>query len=108
LISGGTLNEIDFRVLPSKDESKSLAQRRKGKTGETDNSQKVTKITKDSIQTPLCDLVLQREVFKHFDEDSSPREDKMIHNKVAKAAKTDHCRSLVETCFVFVAFVSLL
>jgi len=42
-------------------------------------------------------FVLQREVFKHFDEDSRPREDKIIHNKVAKAAKTNHCRSLVET-----------
>jgi hypothetical protein len=41
--------------------------------------------------------VLQREVFKHFDEGSRPREDKIIHNKVAKAAKTNHCRSLVET-----------
>jgi len=29
-------------------------------------------------------FVLQREVFKHFDEDSRPREDKIIHNKVAK------------------------
>ena len=28
---------------------------------------------------------------------SLPREDKIIHNKVAKAAKTNHCRSLVET-----------
>jgi hypothetical protein len=34
-------------------------------------------------------LVLQREVFKRFDEDSCPREDKIIHNKVAKVAKTD-------------------
>ena len=42
-------------------------------------------------------FVLQREVFKHLDEDSRPREDKIIHNKVAKAAKTNHCRSLVET-----------
>jgi hypothetical protein len=42
-------------------------------------------------------FVLQREVFKHFDEDSRPREDKIIHNKVAKAAKTNHCRSLIET-----------
>jgi hypothetical protein len=41
--------------------------------------------------------VLQREVFKHFDEDSRLREDKIIHNKVAKAAKTDHCRSLAES-----------
>jgi hypothetical protein len=39
----------------------------------------------------------QREVIKHFDEDSRPREDKIIHDKVAKAAKTNHCRSLVET-----------
>ncbi len=37
-------------------------------------------------------FVLQREVFKHFDEDSRPREDKIIHNKVAKAAKTNHIR----------------
>jgi hypothetical protein len=36
-------------------------------------------------------FVLQREVFKHFDEDSRPREDKIIHNKAAKAAKTNHC-----------------
>jgi hypothetical protein len=42
-------------------------------------------------------FVLQREVFKHFDEDSRPREDKIIHNHVAKAAKINHCRSLVET-----------
>ena len=42
-------------------------------------------------------FVLQREVFQHFDEDSRPREDKIIHNKAAKAAKTNHCRSLVET-----------
>jgi hypothetical protein len=42
-------------------------------------------------------FVLKRKVFKHFDEDSRPREDKIIHNKVAKAAKTNHCRSLVET-----------
>jgi hypothetical protein len=30
---------------------------------------------------------LQREVFKHFDEDSRPREDKMIHNKLTKPRK---------------------
>jgi hypothetical protein len=49
--------------------------------------------------TPLLPVpfALQREVFKHFDEDSCPCEDKIIHNKVAKAAKTNHCRSLVET-----------
>src|SRR5258707_12815841 len=29
-------------------------------------------------------FVLQREGFKHFDEDSRPRGDKIIHNKVAK------------------------
>jgi hypothetical protein len=29
--------------------------------------------------------------------DSRPREAKIIHNKVAKAAKANHCRSLVET-----------
>src|SRR5258707_10736964 len=29
-------------------------------------------------------FALQREVFKHFDEDSRPRDDKIIHNKVAK------------------------
>jgi hypothetical protein len=29
-------------------------------------------------------FVLQREVFIHFDEDSRSREDKIIHNKVAK------------------------
>jgi hypothetical protein len=29
-------------------------------------------------------FVLQREVFKHFDEDSPPREDKIIHNKLTK------------------------
>jgi len=29
-------------------------------------------------------FVLQREVFIHFDEDSRPREDKIIHSKVAK------------------------
>jgi hypothetical protein len=29
-------------------------------------------------------FVLQREVFIHFDEDSRPRGDKIIHNKVAK------------------------
>jgi hypothetical protein len=29
-------------------------------------------------------FVLQREVFKHFDEDSRPREDKIIHNKLTK------------------------
>jgi hypothetical protein len=46
---------------------------------------------------PISPFVLQREVFKHFDEDSRPREDKIIHNEVAKAAKTNHCRSLVET-----------
>jgi hypothetical protein len=45
---------------------------------------------------PFPAFVLQREVFKHFDEDSRPREDKIIHNKVAKAAKTNHGRSLVE------------
>src|SRR5580692_1546219 len=28
--------------------------------------------------------ILQREVFKHFDEDSRPREDKIIHNKLTK------------------------
>ena len=28
--------------------------------------------------------VLQREVFKHFDEDSRPRGDKIIHNQAAK------------------------
>src|SRR5258708_2060486 len=39
-------------------------------------------------------FVLQREVFKHFDEDSRPREDKIIHNKVAKAAKTNHLSQL--------------
>jgi hypothetical protein len=32
-------------------------------------------------------FVLQREVFIHFDEDSPPREDKIIHNKVAKPRK---------------------
>jgi hypothetical protein len=42
-------------------------------------------------------FLLQREVIEYFDEDSRPREDKIIHNKVAKAAKTNHCRSLVET-----------
>src|SRR5260221_11659742 len=42
-------------------------------------------------------FVLQQEVFKYFDEDSSPREAKIIHNKVAKAAKTNHCPSVVET-----------
>jgi len=42
-------------------------------------------------------FVLQQEVFKHFDEDSRPREDKIIHSKAAKAAKTNHCRSLVGT-----------
>ena len=31
-------------------------------------------------------FVLKRKVFKHFDEDSRPREDKIIHNK---ATKTD-------------------
>ena len=56
---------------------------------------KNTKYQKQLFQTLLCSL--QREVFKHFDEDSAPREDKIIHNKVAKAAKTNHCRSLVET-----------
>jgi hypothetical protein len=29
-------------------------------------------------------FVPQREVFKHFDEDSRPREDKIIHNKLTK------------------------
>jgi hypothetical protein len=29
--------------------------------------------------------------------DSGPREEKIIHNKVAKATKTNHGRSLVET-----------
>src|SRR5258708_38907995 len=42
-------------------------------------------------------FVLQQEVFKYFDGDSSPREAKIIHNKVAKAAKTNHCPSVVET-----------
>src|SRR5258708_8119757 len=43
-------------------------------------------------------FVLQREVFKHFDEDSRPREDKIIHNKVAKAAKTNHLSKLSRDC----------
>jgi len=34
-------------------------------------------------------FVLKRKVFKHFDEDSRPREDKIIHNKATKVAKTD-------------------
>jgi hypothetical protein len=34
-------------------------------------------------------FVLQREVVKHFDKDSRPREDKIIHNKATKVAKTD-------------------
>ncbi len=56
---------------------------------------KNTKYQKQLFQTLLS--VLQREVFKHFEEDSRPREDKIILNKVAKAAKTNHGRSLVET-----------
>jgi hypothetical protein len=58
--------------------------RRKGKTGETDNSQR---ITKRGLGLSFVIFVLQREVFKHFDEDSRPREDKIIHNKVAKARR---------------------
>jgi hypothetical protein len=65
-------------------------------------------------------FVLQREVFKHSDEDAGPREDKIIHKKDTKATKTEQsplsmtmiCLSglcdLVVNYFVLVAFVSLL
>jgi hypothetical protein len=59
-------------------------------------------------------FLLQREVFKHFDEDSRPREDKIIPNQVAKARRENisqqgHKDRPVEFLkSVFVAFAILL
>jgi hypothetical protein len=63
---------------------------------EIESHHKDTKLT-ERQKSILRLFVLQQEVFKYFDEDSSPREAKIIHNKVAKAAKTNHCPSVVET-----------
>jgi hypothetical protein len=64
--------------------------------------------------------LLQREIFKHCDEDSPPREDKIIHSKDTKSTKTKQSRlgfdmiclsglrDLVVNYSVFVAFVSSL
>ncbi len=62
-----------------------------------DRSREAQESLKVLSEVSFVTSVLQREVFKHFDEDSRLREDKIIHNKVAKAAKTNHCRNLVET-----------
>jgi hypothetical protein len=44
-----------------------------------------------SVRT-FATFVLQRDVFKHFDEDSRPREDKIIHNKLAKPRRENISR----------------